>query len=67
MSKKEKKKNSALKTVGYIVGSLAVGAATAIIVPEFLDKGASYFYKKTNKRDDTFNDTKDIIVRKHSK
>ena len=67
MSKKEKSKNSALKTVEYIIGSLAVGAAASIVVPKFLDKGASYIYKKNNKRDVPFKDTKDVIVRKHSK
>ena len=65
MSKKEKKKKSSLKKVGYIIGSLAVGAAASIVVPKFLNKGASCIYKRTNKRNVPFNDTKDVIVRKH--
>jgi hypothetical protein len=67
VGKKEKKKKSTLNSVGYVIGSLAVGAVASIVVPKFINKGASFIYKKTNKRDVSFNDTKDVIVKKQSK
>lgn len=66
MSKNEKKRKSVMKTVGYIIGSLAVGAVASMVVPKYLDKGASYLYKKTNRRDDSLDDSKDAIVKKQS-
>lgn len=66
MSNKKKTKKSPLIVAGYVVGSIAVGVVAAVVIPEFINKGASYYYKNTNKGLENFDDNKDVIVRKNT-
>ncbi len=49
MSKNKKKKFK--QTVGYVVGSLAFGAAASILIPKYLKYGSSYIYDLQKKID----------------
>ena len=66
MSNKKKVKKSPVKVAGYVVGSIAVGAVAAMVIPVFINKGASCYYKNTNKGLRNYDDNKDVIVRKNT-
>ncbi|MCC3350775.1 hypothetical protein [Ruminococcus albus] len=66
MSSKKKVKKSPLKVAGYVVGSIAVAAVASVVIPEFINKGASCYYKNTNKGLENFDDNKYVIVRKNT-
>ncbi|EGC02224.1 hypothetical protein CUS_4335 [Ruminococcus albus 8] len=48
------------------MGSIAVAAVASVVIPEFINKGASCYYKNTNKGLENFDDNKYVIVRKNT-
>lgn len=63
---KKKRRISSLKAAGYVVGSIAVGVFASAVIPELINKGASFYYKNKDKSVDCYDDTKDVIVKKNT-